>query len=130
MISFIGNGANFSCVLDAKRKKKKFLEPTDSKKKEFSSGNRLDTQALYKSHSRKTNKKQQIKSAEEKLAENIEKLQRLSKSTTDVKIAEKLMERARTGRALADKINLKTKDSGTVFTEEDFKKFEEEYFCS
>ncbi|CAH1968265.1 unnamed protein product [Acanthoscelides obtectus] len=74
--------------------------------------------------------RKQLKPKQEILKENLKKLQLIkeaSKVELDRETVAKIVERAVTKRPIK-KRSKKTKNQKTVFTEEDFKTFEEEYF--
>ncbi|XP_065357387.1 active regulator of SIRT1-like [Calliphora vicina] len=72
--------------------------------------------------------KHELKSSNKKTEENIKRLLALSMNTVKAKDAEKIVQRAHKGRYV-EKIIPKVKQE-SIFTEEDFRKFEEEYFKS
>ncbi|XP_076238194.1 active regulator of SIRT1 isoform X2 [Calliopsis andreniformis] len=63
---------------------------------------------------------------EDPIGENVQRLLMLSDNRVDPKIATKLIERA-TKKRYIPKIEKPKEPEATVFTEEDFKKFEQEY---
>ncbi|XP_005178054.1 active regulator of SIRT1 [Musca domestica] len=72
--------------------------------------------------------KSDLKTKDKKSEENIKRLLALSMNTINIKDAEKIVQRAHKGRYVK-KIIPKVKQE-SIFTEEDFRKFEEEYFNS
>ncbi|KAM7351579.1 uncharacterized protein ACRADG_004371 [Cochliomyia hominivorax] len=72
--------------------------------------------------------KKELKSSNTKAEENIKRLLALSMNTVKVKDAEKIVQRAHKGRYVEKVIPDVEQES--IFTEEDFRKFEEEYFNS
>ncbi|GLV31588.1 hypothetical protein CBL_07349 [Carabus blaptoides fortunei] len=76
-----------------------------------------------------TEAREKLKTKERILQENLARIKLLKKKCAvklDKDIADKVIERALTRKPIAPKIEKKPEES-TVFTEEDFKKFEEEY---
>lgn len=74
--------------------------------------------------------RQNLKSKEDRLKENLKKLQIIKEHSAvklDKLVARQLIERAVTKRPVNIQQRGKKKQKKTVFTEEDFKKFEEEY---
>ncbi|XP_018577519.1 active regulator of SIRT1-like, partial [Anoplophora glabripennis] len=86
------------------------------------------------SHKNKINiveAKRNFKTRDQILKENLEKLKLIkeaSKVTLDKETINQIIERAVTKRPVKKVKKQKKDNSKTAFTEEDFKKFEEEYF--
>ncbi|VEN56600.1 unnamed protein product [Callosobruchus maculatus] len=75
--------------------------------------------------------RKQLKPKEEILRQNLRKLELIkeaSKVNLDKETVQKIVERAVTKRPIKKKSKKSKKNQKTAFTEEDFKKFEEEYF--
>nr|CAH7713266.1 unnamed protein product [Callosobruchus chinensis] len=75
--------------------------------------------------------KKQLKPKEQILKENLKKLELIkeaSRVNLDKETVKKIVERAVTRRPIKGKSKKSKKNQKTAFTEEDFKKFEEEYF--
>ncbi|XP_073822017.1 uncharacterized protein [Musca autumnalis] len=70
----------------------------------------------------------ELKTKDKKSEENIKRLLALSMNTINIKDAEKIVQRAHKGRYVKKIIPKVEQES--IFTEEDFRKFEEEYFNS
>ncbi|XP_023012379.1 uncharacterized protein [Leptinotarsa decemlineata] len=119
-----------------KRKNELFGLNSDNKKilaKTYKKGGKKDSKVNLLSKEKKltvSEAKKTYKSKEQILKENLRKLELIktaSKVEIDEKTVKQIIERAVTRRPLTN-TPAKEKDQGTVFTEEDFKKFEEEYF--
>ncbi|XP_075151555.1 uncharacterized protein LOC142225637 isoform X2 [Haematobia irritans] len=99
-------------------------KPSLSKRKK-SSMNR-DTQMKKQQRQNLQQVKSELISKDKKSEENIKRLLALSMNTINVKDAEKIVQRAHKGRYVNKVIPKVEQES--IFTEEDFRKFEEEYF--
>ncbi|KAJ8924564.1 hypothetical protein NQ315_000713 [Exocentrus adspersus] len=118
-----------------KRKKEVFqLVPENQKviAKNRQKGGKVETVNLL-SHKNKVNVtdiRKKIKTKDQILKDNLKKLKLIKKASRislDKDIIHQIIERAVTRRPVTKK-KQQEKDKKTVFTEEDFKKFEEEYF--
>ncbi|KAG5885203.1 hypothetical protein JTB14_012227 [Gonioctena quinquepunctata] len=119
-----------------KRKRELFGRTPDSQKllaKTYKKSGKKGAKVNLLSKEKKltvTEARKHHKSKEQILRENLRKLE-LIKAASRVQLDEKklnqIIERAVTRRPLENPAVLE-KEEGTVFTEEDFKKFEEEYF--
>lgn len=77
------------------------------------------------------NRSKKIDSPASKIEENVRKCLLLSTAMEmDDDTAQKLIQRARSRKYVAAEQQKPKEDEPTVFTDEDFEKFEREYFCS
>ncbi|XP_013109630.1 active regulator of SIRT1-like [Stomoxys calcitrans] len=106
----------------------------ESKKRSCSRNTNSSLKFVSEHQTRKQHKKKlqgvrsQLISNDAKSEENIKRLLALSMNHINIKDAEKIVQRAHKGRYV-DKIIPKVEQE-SIFTEEDFRKFEEEYFNS
>ncbi|KAI8119395.1 hypothetical protein FF38_09928 [Lucilia cuprina] len=111
-----------------KTKKGKQTSNTNNKKQK-TLNNAISEEHFSKKHKKNIQDvKQELKSSNKKTEENMKRLLALSMNTVKIKDAEKIVQRAHKGRYI-EKI-IPEVEQESIFTEEDFRKFEEEYFNS
>uniref|UniRef100_A0A1B0A4R6 Uncharacterized protein n=1 Tax=Glossina pallidipes TaxID=7398 RepID=A0A1B0A4R6_GLOPL len=116
-------------------KKAKQLKETTDKRTRFKIQNKrqaiLQKQTVSGKHGEKKNIvtiREELKTNNKKAEENIKRLLALSMNSVKVKDAERIVRRAHKGRYVEK--TLPKIEQESIFTEEDFRAFEEEYFNS
>ncbi|XP_077297528.1 uncharacterized protein LOC143919185 isoform X2 [Arctopsyche grandis] len=98
--------------------------------KSVGAGGKIEKRKIYNVSESSSRTRQSKKASSESIVEeNLKKLGILGSHSIDSNIANKLVKRAQRGRAVIE-IEEEKPEEGTAFTEEDFQKFEREYFCS